>query len=53
MTKHVIDSAIDKLDDAYTTYFNLIGIMSSGILCNHKSIFKRSLLPLGGMLSFC
>ena len=52
MTKHDIDSAIEKLDDAYTTYFNLIGVMPNGIRHNYKSISKRSLLPLGGVLSF-
>ena len=52
MTKHDTDSAIDKLDDTYTTYFNLIGVMYNSIMCNHKSISKRSLLPLGGVLSF-
>ena len=40
MTKHDIDSAIEKLHDAYTTYFNLIGVMCNGIMHNYKSISK-------------
>ena len=52
MTKHDIDSAIEKLDDAYTAYSNLFGVMCNGIMSNYESIAKRSLLPLGGILSF-
>ena len=52
MTKLDIDSAIDRLADAYTTYFNLIAFRHNGIICNHKSISKRSPLPLGGVLHF-
>ena len=52
MTKHDIDSAIEKLGDAYTTYFNLIGVMHNDIMHNYKSISKRSPLPHGGVLSY-
>ena len=50
MTKHDIDSAIDKLDHAYTTYCNLSGMVSNSIMHNYKSISNRSLLPYGGVL---
>ena len=50
--KHDTDSAIEKLGDAYTTYFNLIGVMCNGIMHNYKPISKRSLLPLGSVSSF-
>ena len=50
MTWHEVNNTADTLDQIYTKFVNLIKIMKGQTL-NHK-ISKRSILPLGGILSF-
>ena len=50
MTWHDANNTADSLDQTYTKFVNLVKIMKGQTL-NHK-ISKRSILPLGGILSF-
>ena len=50
MTWHDVNNTADSLDQTYTKFVNLVKIMKGQTL-NHK-ISKRSILPLGGILSF-
>ena len=50
MTWHDVNNTADSLDQTYTQFVNLVKIMKGQTL-NHK-ISKRSILPLGGILSF-
>ena len=50
MTWHDVNNTADMLDKIYTKFFNL-GKIKKGQTLDHK-ISKRSILPLGGILSF-
>ena len=50
MTWNDVNNTADSLDQIYTKFVNLIKIMK-GLILSHK-ISKRSILPLGGILSF-
>ena len=50
MTWHDVNNIADNLNQIYTKFVNLVKIMKGQTL-SHK-ISKRSVLPLGGILSF-
>ena len=49
MTWHDVNKTADTLDQIYTKFVNLIKIMKGQTL--YHKISKRSILPLGGILS--
>ena len=50
MTWHDVNIPVDTLDQAYTKFVNLLKIMRGQT--QNQRIFQRSILPLGGILSF-